>query len=54
MTPVAVLLGAGFGIGLALVVGGLWPTATPARRVAMARRLDPANRQAAGCAVVLG
>jgi Flp pilus assembly protein TadB len=53
MTPVVVLLGAGVGIGLALVVGGLWPSATPVRRVAVARRLDPANRQAAGCAVLL-
>jgi tight adherence protein B len=53
MTPVVVLIGAGIGAGLALVVGGLWSTASPVRRVSMVKRLDPANRQAALCAVVL-
>ena len=53
MTPVVVLIGAGVGAGLALVVGGLWSTASPVRRVSMMKRLDPANRQAALCAVVL-
>ena len=53
MTPVMVLIGAGIGAGLALVVGGLWSTASPVRRVSMVKRLDPANRQAALCAVVL-
>ncbi len=53
MTPVVVLIGAGIGAGLALIVGGLWSTASPVRRVSMMKRLDPANRQAALCAVVL-
>jgi Flp pilus assembly protein TadB len=53
MTPVVVLIGAGIGAGLALTVGGLWSTASPVRRVSMMKRLDPANRQAALCAVVL-
>jgi len=53
MTPVVVLIGAGIGAGLALIVGGLWSTASPVRRVSMVKRLDPANRQAALCAAVL-
>jgi tight adherence protein B len=53
MTPVVVLIGAGIGAGLALVVGGLWSTAPPVRRVSMMKRLDPANRQAALCAALL-
>ena len=53
MTPVVVLIGAGIGAGLALIVGGLWSTASPVRRVSMMKRLDPANRQAALCAVFL-
>jgi hypothetical protein len=53
MTPVVVLFGAGIGVGIALVVGGIWSTESPVRRMAMAKRLDPANRQAALCAVVL-
>jgi tight adherence protein B len=53
MTPVVVLIGAGIGAGLALIVGGLWSTASPVRRVSMMKRLDPANRQAALCAVAL-
>ena len=31
MTPVVVLIGAGIGAGLALIVGGLWSTASPVR-----------------------
>jgi Flp pilus assembly protein TadB len=53
MTPVVVLVGAGIGVGIALVIGGIWSTGYPVRRMAMAKRLDPANRQAALCAVVL-
>ncbi len=53
MTPVVVLFGAGIGVGLALVIGGIWSTARPAGRLSVMRRLDPANRQAAACAVVL-
>ncbi len=53
MTTVVVLIGAGIGAGLALIVGGLWSTASLVRRVSMMKRLDPANRQAALCAVVL-
>lgn len=54
MTPVAVLFGAGVGAGLALVIGGIWSTVRPQRRKSLVRRVDPANRQAALCAVVLG
>jgi hypothetical protein len=53
MTPVVVLFGAGIGVGIALVIGGIWSTGSPVRRIPMAKRLDPANRQAALCAVVL-
>ena len=53
MTPVVVLIGAGIGVGLALVVSGFWSTGAPVRRMSMTKRLDPANRQAALCAVVL-
>jgi hypothetical protein len=53
MTPVVVLFGAGIGVGIALVVGGIWSTGSPVRRIPMAKRLDPTNRQAALCAVVL-
>lgn len=52
MTPVAVLLGAGVGVGLALVVTGIWSSARPARRPSLTRRVDPANRQAAVAAVI--
>jgi len=54
MTPVVVLFGAGIGAGLALLVGGIWSTDSRVRRMTMTKRLDPANRQAAVCAVVLG
>jgi len=54
MTPVVVLFGAGIGVGLALVIGGIWSTGSRVGRMSMARRLDPVNRQAALCAVVLG
>jgi len=53
MTPVAVLFGAGIGVGLALVIGGIWSTARPAKASSPLRRIDPANRQAALCAVLL-
>ena len=53
MTPVVVLVGAGIGVGIALVLGGLWPTSAPVGRMARLRRLDPANRQAAIAAVAL-
>jgi tight adherence protein B len=54
MTLVVVLFGAGMGAGLALLIGGIWATGSRVRRVTMTRRFDPANRQAALCAVVLG
>ena len=53
MTPVVVLFGAGIGVGLALVISGIWSTARPAGRLSFTKRVDPANRQAAACAVVL-
>jgi len=53
MTPVVVLIGAGIGVGIALVISGLWPTGAPVGRMAAIKRLDPANRQAAICAVAL-
>lgn len=54
MTPFVVLFGAGIGAGLALLVGGIWSTGSRVGRMTMTKRLDPANRQAALCAVVLG
>jgi len=51
MTPVLVLFGAGIGVGLALVIGGIWSTGSPVGRMSITKRLDPANRQAALCAV---
>ncbi len=54
MTPVVVLFGAGIGAGLALLIGGIWSTGSRVGRMTMTKRLDPANRQAALCAVVLG
>ena len=54
MTPLVVLFGAGIGAGLALLIGGIWATGSRAGRMTMTKRLDPANRQAAVCAVVLG
>ncbi len=53
MTPVVVLFGAGIGVGFALVISGIWSTARPVGRLSVTRRIDPANRQAAACAVVL-
>jgi len=53
MTPLVVLFGAGIGVGLALAIGGIWSTARPAGRLSLIRRFDPANRQAAACAVFL-
>ena len=53
MTPVVVLFGAGIGVGLALVISGIWSTARPAGRLSVTKRIDPANRQAAACALVL-
>ena len=53
MTPVVVLFGAGAGVGLALVVSGIWSTARPARRPSLTKRIDPVNRQGVLCAVVL-
>ena len=53
MTPVVVLFGAGIGVGIALIVSGLWSTSAPVKRASMMKRLDPANRQAALCAVAL-
>jgi Flp pilus assembly protein TadB len=53
MTPVVVLVGAGIGVGMALVICGLWPTGAPVGRPSLTKRLDPANRQAAICAVTL-
>jgi Flp pilus assembly protein TadB len=54
MTPVVVLFGAGIGAGLALLIGGIWSTGSRVGRITMTKRLDPANRQAALCAVVFG
>ena len=42
------------GAGLALLIGGIWATGSRVGRTTMTRRLDPANRQAAVCAAVLG
>jgi len=53
MTPVVVLVGAGIGAGIALVLFGLWPTSPPVRHLAGRKALDPANRQAALFAAVL-
>ena len=53
MTPVVVLIGAGIGVGIALVISGIWSTGPPVGRMSMMKRLDPANRQAALCAVIL-
>jgi Flp pilus assembly protein TadB len=53
MTAVVVLFGSGIGVGMALIVSGLWSTSAPVRRASMMKRLDPANRQAAKCAVAL-
>jgi Flp pilus assembly protein TadB len=53
MTPVVVLIGAGIGVGIALVISGMWSTGPPVGRMSMMKRLDPANRQAALCAVIL-
>ena len=53
MTPVVVLFGAGIGVGLALVISGIWSSARPTGRPSVTRRIDPANRQAAACAVIL-
>lgn len=53
MTPVVVLFGAGIGVGIALVIGGVRSTARPPGRLSLVRRVDPANRQAAACAVLL-
>lgn len=53
MTPVVVLVGAGIGVGVVLVISGIWSTGAPVGRMSMAKRLDPANRQAAICAVAL-
>jgi len=53
MTPVAVLFGAGIGVGLALVISGIWSTARPPGRLSVTRRIDPANRRAAACALIL-
>ncbi|MGD0880943.1 MAG: hypothetical protein ABSB09_05185 [Acidimicrobiales bacterium] len=53
MTPVVVLFGAGIGVGIALVIGGIRSTARPAGRLALMKKVDPANRQAAACAVLL-
>jgi tight adherence protein B len=53
MTPVAVLFGAGVGAGLALLIGGIWSTMRPAKRRSPLKRIDPQNRQAALCAVLL-
>ncbi len=53
MTPVVVLFGAGIGVGLALVISGIWSSARPAGRLSVTKRIDPANRQAAACAVIL-
>jgi tight adherence protein B len=53
MTPVVVLIGAGIGVGIALVISGIWSSSPPVGRMSMMKRLDPANRQAALCAVIL-
>jgi len=53
VTPVVVLVGAGIGVGLALVISGFWSTGAPVGRMALTKRLDPANRQAALCAIAL-
>jgi tight adherence protein B len=53
MTPVVVLVGAGIGVGIALIASGLWSTGAPVGRMSITKRLDPANRQAAICAVTL-
>ena len=53
MTPVVVLFGAGIGVGIALVIGGIRSTARPGRRLSLMKKVDPANRQAAACAVLL-
>ena len=47
MTPVVVLVGAGIGVGLALVISGFWSTGAPVGRMSLTKRIDPANRQAA-------
>jgi Flp pilus assembly protein TadB len=54
MTPVVVFFGAGIGVGIALLIGGIWSTGSRVGRMSIAKRLDPANRQAAVCAVALG
>jgi len=54
MRPVVVIFGAGIGAGIALLIGGIWSTGSRVERMAIAKRLDPANRQAAVCAVALG
>jgi tight adherence protein B len=53
MTPVVVLFGAGIGVGLALLIGGIWSTRSPVKAMSFVARIDPANRQAALCASVL-
>ena len=53
MTPVVVLFGAGIGVGIALVISGIWSTGTPVGRPSLMKRLDAANRQAALCAMTL-
>jgi Flp pilus assembly protein TadB len=52
MTPVVVLFGAGAGIGLALIVSGIWSSARPVRKATLTKRFDPANRQAAAAALI--
>jgi tight adherence protein B len=53
MTAVVVLFGAGVGVGVALVISGIWSTARPTKRPSLTKRIDPVNRQGAVCAVVL-
>jgi tight adherence protein B len=53
MTPVVVLVGAGIGVGIALVISGIWSTGAPVAKLQLAKRLDIANRQAALCAIAL-
>ena len=52
MTPVVVLFGAGAGIGLALIISGIWSSARPVRKATLTKRIDPANRQAAAAALI--